>query len=156
MEWHTFQIGWLVKKDRRLYETVEWGPGRRILTHPVQAGSSAYILSRAGMEEILKQFFTQKEEEQQSSPPSKKGDTAFSKIQLLPKDKEGNIPQIDQYLARIGKNFLALPSLFTVDAFEKPATKLDWVEPERFSNHAHIDATLTLVHRLAGETEGAT
>jgi hypothetical protein len=153
VEWHTLQLGWLLMKDRRLYENVKWGPGQRILSHPVQAGANAYILSRAGMEEALKQFFVQKDEEQQKSSPSKEGVNAFSKIQLLPKDEEGNIPQIDEYLARIGKNFLALPSLFTVDAFEKPVTMMEWVEPERFSNHAHIDATLSLVHRLAGETE---
>lgn len=132
--------------DRRIYETLEWGPFKRIFSHPVQKGATAYILSRTGMKEIINWFFVQ-EEAQDHNPRS------LSKIRFLPKDRNGNIAHIDKYLDSIDRNFLVLPSLFTVDAFDKPATIMDWVESERFSNHAHISATLDLVHQLAGERE---
>lgn len=114
--------------------------------HP---GAIAYVLSRAGMKEFVKRYFLEVKREHQK---------ISTKIRFLPEDEEGNVPKIDQYLRKIDKNFLVMPSLFTVDAFEKSAASLvlDGMEPERLSNDAHIDATLSLLYHLAGETEDMT
>jgi hypothetical protein len=118
--------------------------------HPVQSGAAAYVLSRAGMKAVLQAFF-HVEEGEDGLEGEQSAEEKKTRIHHLPKGKEGKRPQIDEYLDTIGKSFLVLPSLFTVDAFENPVTLLDWVEPERFSNHAHIEATMDLVHRIAGE-----
>lgn len=128
------QLAWIWGLNEELYDNIQerHGRGRQLVRVRFQFGTSAYIISRAGMEKVLDAFFSDR------SPQGL--------IQLW----EGG-RQAELYVATASNVLVTVPSLFTIDGAD---TTISTGEEERRrlsshreSNWIHVQATLDLNRR---------
>jgi hypothetical protein len=128
-------LAWIWGLNENLYDSIQerHGRGQQLVRVRFQFGTSAYIISRTGMERVLDTFFSDR------SPQGL--------IQL----REGG-SQAELYVAAAQNVLVTVPSLFTIDGSD---TTISTGEEEqrrlnshRESNWIHIKATFDLNRRV--------
>lgn len=139
--WDLIQLAWIWGLNEDLYDNIKdrHGPGRQLVRVRFQFGTSAYLISRAGMEKVLDAHFSDR------SP------------QGLIRLQEGG-RQAELYVAAAPNVLVTVPSLFTIDGSD---TTISTGEEEqrrlrshRESNWVHVRAMLD-VHRAADKSRQA-
>lgn len=127
--WGLIQLAWIWGLDEGLYDDMEaqYGQGHHLVRTRFQFGTSAYIISKAGMENVLDSFFSDG----------------------LVRLQEGG-RQAELYVSAASNVLVAVPSLFTIEGYD---TTISTGEEEqrrlsshRESNNVHIKATLDLFY----------
>lgn len=133
--WDIIQLAWIWGLNEDLYENIEkrHGRGHQLVRLRFQFGTSAYIISRTGMERVLDTFFSDR------SPQGW--------IELW----EGG-RQAELYVASAQNVLVTVPSLFTIEGSD---TTISTGEEERRrlsshreSNSIHVKVMLDL-HRAS-------
>ena len=136
--WDIIQLAWIWGLNEDLYDSIaeRHGRGRQLARVRFQFGTSAYIISRSGMEKVLDLFFLDR------SP--------HGLIRL----QEGG-RQAELYVAAAGNVLVTVPSLFTIEGSD---TTISTGEEEqrrlrshRESNSFHIKAMFDLYHAAQKE-----
>lgn len=107
---------------------------RRVLPMEFQYGTSAYVISRYGMEATLDAYFSSR--------------TATGKIRLL-----RNVDVTESYFEAIPNALVVVPSLFTVKGFDTMVVGGDAAiernSHHKDSNRRHVEATMQLYYRTS-------
>ena len=134
--WEVVQAAWIWGMDENLYDRSvhPFGPARHVLPKRFQFGTSAYIISKRGMEKILDAYFT----EDWTNPPSERGRSSRA-LHL----------RCRSYL------YVAVPSFFTIEGSDTTISTGDEshrrLSSHRESNNIHIKATFDLYHEMKKE-----
>jgi len=133
------QMAWIWGMDKTLYDrgAHNFGPRRHILQTRFQFGTSAYIISKRGMEKILDAYFTDSTENGQ--------------ICLR---RGGDQAELYIYGA-ISNLFVAVPSFFTIEGSDTTISTGEEsqlrLSSHRESNSIHIKTAFDLFHEMKKE-----
>jgi len=137
--WEVVQAAWIWGMDENLYDRSvhPFGPGRHVLPKRFQFGTSAYIISKRGMEKILDAYFTDR--------------TESGQIRLR---KGGNQAELYIYGA-VSNLYVAVPSVFTIEGSDTTISigeeSQRRLSSHRESNNIHIKTTIDLYHEMKKE-----
>lgn len=127
--WDIIQLGWIWGLNEELYDNIEERLGHQLVPQRLQFGTSAYIISRPGMEKVMDAHFSDR--------------TPQGLMQL----QEGG-RQAELYVAAASNVLVTVPSLFTIEGSdttistgEEGARRL---RSHRESNAIHTKAMLDL------------
>jgi len=137
--WEVIQTAWIWGMDENIYDRSvhPFGPGRHVLSKRFQFGTSAYIISKRGMEKILDAYFTDR--------------TKTGQIRLR---KGGDQAELYIYGA-VSNLYVAMPSFFTIEGSDTTISTGEEshrrLSSHRESNNIHIRATFDLYHEMKKE-----
>lgn len=130
--WDLIQLSWIWGLNEELYNDISHradAPARQLVRTRFQFGTSAYVISRAGMRKILEAYFSD--------------DTPQGNIRL----EEGG-RQAELYVSTAANVLVTVPSLFPIEGSDTTISTGEEEErrlrSHRESNSIHAKATLDL------------